>query len=197
MVWSIWATKSASVRVGPIDGLTTLPVATSKFAISDKVPCRTYSNSTRSTRPGWTGLGMQPLQRLHAGLLVGAHHVGAHCRESRCIPVGVADVLDVGLVLVGVFAFVLRGQPILALVRSQVRFAKKRSTCRGEMLSTMPRLMASRASSGGVQCDTGTPLCDGCSQANAMIAVICSGVNFGGAPHRSSSMRIPMMSFSR
>ncbi|HEX7454212.1 MAG TPA: hypothetical protein VF294_18090, partial [Polyangiaceae bacterium] len=30
--------------------------------------------------------------------------------------------------------FVLRGQPILALVRSQVRFAKKRSTCRGEMV---------------------------------------------------------------
>ena len=61
----------------------------------------------------------------------------------------------------------------------------------------MPRLMASRASSGGVQCDTGTPLCDGGSQANAMIAVICSGVNVGGAPHRSSSMTIPMMSFSR
>lgn len=64
-------------------------------------------------------------------------------------------------------------------------------------VSMMPRLAASRASSDGVQCDTGTPLCDGCSRANAMMAATCSGVNSGGAPGRSSSMSIPMMSFSR
>src|SRR6266498_891924 len=144
------------------------------------------------------GLGfMEPLERLHAGILVGAHHVRARGRKPRSVPVGVADVLDIGLVLLRVFALVLRGQPILAFVRSQVRLAKKRSPCRGEMLSTMPLLMASRASSGGVQCDTGTPLSAGDSHASAMIPVICSGVNFGGAPHRSSSVRIPMMSFSR
>ncbi len=144
------------------------------------------------------GLGfMESLERLHARLLVGAHHVRALGRKLRSVTVRVADVLDVGLVLLRVFALVLRGQPVLALVRSQVRFAKKRSTCRGEMLSTIPLLMASRASSGGVQCDTGSPLSAGGSHASAMIPVICSGVNFGGAPQRSSSVRIPMMSFSR
>lgn len=140
---------------------------------------------------------MQSFERLHARLLIGAHHVRPGCRKLRSIPVGVADLLNVGLVLLRVFALVLRGQPILALVRSQVRFAKKRSTCRGEMLSTMPRLMDSRTSSGGVQCDTGIPLSSGASQASAMMPAICSGVNFGGAPHRSSSVRMPRMSFSR
>jgi hypothetical protein len=67
----------------------------------------------------------------------------------------------------------------------------------GDMLSTMPRLTASRASSGGVQCEMGIPLSAGDSHASAMIPVISSGVNFGGAPQRSSSVRIPMISFSR
>ncbi len=43
----------------------------------------------------------------------------------------------------------------------------------------------------------GIPLSAGDSHASAMIPVTCSGVNFGGAPQRSSSVRIPMMSFSR
>src|SRR5258706_2076681 len=138
---------------------------------------------------GPNGLGfMESLECLHARLLVGAHHVRALGRKLRSVTVRVADVLDVGLVLLRVFALVLRGQPVLALVRSQVRFAKKRSTCRGEMLSTIPLLMASRASSGGVQCDTGSPLSVGDSHPSAMIPMICSGVNIGGAPHRSSSV---------
>src|SRR6266545_5621078 len=144
------------------------------------------------------GLGfMEPLERLHAGLLVGAHHVRARGRKPRSVPVGVADVLDIGLVLLRVFALVLRGQPILAFVRSQVRLAKKRSTCRGEMLSTMPRLMASRASSGGVQCDTGSPLSEGGSQASAMIPATCSGLNFAGAPLRASSINTAITNFSK
>jgi hypothetical protein len=38
-----------------MDGLMILQVATLKFAIKHNVPCRMYSNSTRSKRPGRTG----------------------------------------------------------------------------------------------------------------------------------------------
>src|SRR5207248_3927717 len=111
---------------------------------------------------------VRPLERLHARLLVGAHYVRPLGREQRSVAVRVADLLDVRLILLGRFALVLRRQPVLALVRPQVRLAKKRSTCLGEMLSTMRLLIASRASSGGVQCETGTPLSAGRSQASAM-----------------------------
>src|SRR5579859_869628 len=75
---------------------------------------------------GANGLGlMQSLERLHAGLLIRAHHVHTDGGKLRRGRVGVADVLDVSLVLLGSFPLVLRGQPILALVRSQVRLAKK------------------------------------------------------------------------
>ena len=37
---AIWLTKSSSVRVGPIDGATTVPRAPSKLAINVKVPRR-------------------------------------------------------------------------------------------------------------------------------------------------------------
>jgi hypothetical protein len=50
------------------------------------------------------------------------------------------------------------------------------------MLSTMPRLTASRASSLWLQWLSGRLLCSGGSQANAMIAQTCSGVNVAGAP---------------
>ena len=47
-------TKSASVRLSPMVPRT-LPEATSNAAISACVPCRTYSNSRRSTCPGFIG----------------------------------------------------------------------------------------------------------------------------------------------
>jgi hypothetical protein len=52
----------------------------------------------------------------------------------------------------------------------------------------MPRLMASRTSSGGVQWLTGSPLSRGDSQASAMMSVICSAENRQGAPLRGSSV---------
>src|SRR5262249_14980078 len=52
IVRAIWFTKSSSVRVGPIDGITTVPCATSKLAINVTVPRRIYSNSRRSSCPG-------------------------------------------------------------------------------------------------------------------------------------------------
>ncbi len=55
------------------------------------------------------------------------------------------------------------------------------------MLSTMPRLTASRASPLWLQWLRGRSLCSGGSQASAMIAQTCSGVNVAGAPGRGSS----------
>jgi hypothetical protein len=56
------------------------------------------------------------------------------------------------------------------------------------MLSTMPRSTAHRASSLRLQWLSGSWLSsDGCSQANATIAQICSGVNVAGAPGRGAS----------
>src|SRR5712692_7218500 len=52
MVWATWVAKSASVRVGPMLGAITWPVATSKLAIRHWVPWRAYSNSCRSILPG-------------------------------------------------------------------------------------------------------------------------------------------------
>src|SRR5918912_1978756 len=49
------STKSASVRVGPLDGLKTCPVATSKLMKNEQVPWRVYSNSRRATCPGRGG----------------------------------------------------------------------------------------------------------------------------------------------
>lgn len=51
----------------------------------------------------------------------------------------------------------------------------------------MPHLIASSASSWGVQCVTGRPDSWGSSQATAMIWAICSGSNTLGAPGRGSS----------
>jgi hypothetical protein len=65
------------------------------------------------------------------------------------------------------------------------------------MLSTIPRLTASRASSGGVQWLTGSPLSLGCSHASAMMSVTCSGVNRTGPPGRGRSERTSQISNSR
>jgi len=64
---------------------------------------------------------------------------------------------------------------------------KKRPTECGEIDSTYPRLTASSASSRWVQCVISRPLSTGGSQANAIIAHICSGVKVGGVPARGAS----------
>ena len=51
----------------------------------------------------------------------------------------------------------------------------------------MPRLTASRASSLWLQLLSGRSLFSGGSQASAMIAQTCSGVNVAGAPARGAS----------
>ena len=71
---------------------------------------------------------MQTFEGLNAGFLIDAHEVRAFCRKLRRVAVGVADPLDVGWVLFGRSALVLRGKPVLAFIRSQDRGAKKRST---------------------------------------------------------------------
>src|SRR5262249_12732774 len=68
-------------------------------------------------------------------------------------------------------------------------YFKKRPTCRGEIELTMPRRLASAASSLGVQCVTGRPESSGGSQASARICVTCSAENFGTAPGRGASER--------
>jgi len=139
---------------------------------------------TRSNRFGF----MQPFTGLHPGFLVHTHHVRALLGKLWGLSVQLTQRFDVGLVLLRVFAFVLRGEPVLTLVRSQVRRAKKRSTWREEMLSTKPLFTASRASSAGVQCDTGKPLSEGGSHAKAINPAICSALNVAGAPRRTSSL---------
>ena len=54
-VWATCPTKSASVRVGPRVGASSGPVTTWKLPIRVRVPCRRYSNSRHSTRPGFRG----------------------------------------------------------------------------------------------------------------------------------------------
>ena len=56
IVCSMWLAKSASVRVGPIDGAINSPVVTRKLPISVNVPCRSYSNSIRAGFPAIIGL---------------------------------------------------------------------------------------------------------------------------------------------
>ena len=136
-------------------------------------------------------------QRLHPGFLIHTHDMCAFAGPLWRIAVGVAQSLDIGLILVGRFSLVLRCEPVLTLVRSQGRSAKKRSTCRGEILSTRLRRTASRANSLGVQCDTGKPLSAGSSHANAMRLAICSALNLAGAPLRAPSVNRPTIRFSR
>ena len=61
----------------------------------------------------------------------------------------------------------------------------------------MPRLIASSASSWGVQWLTGRPEASGSSQARATICTICSEVNTVGAPERGSSAKACSISPAR
>ena len=94
-------------------------------------------------------------QRLQAGILIDTHDVRAFAVQLWRVAVGVTESLDIRLISLGSFPFVLRSEPVLTLVRSQFRCANKRSTCCGEILSTRPRHTISRANSVGVQCVTG------------------------------------------
>lgn len=94
---------------------------------------------------------MEAFERLDTSLLVGADDVGALIVKTRCIRVGLADLANVGLVLLRVLQLVLGGQPVLALVRTEIFFFSRRSTCRGEMEATISRCITSWASSLGVQ----------------------------------------------
>ena len=71
--------------------------------------CSAEFDETGPCRPRF----VQPFERLHARLLVGADHVRAHCRKLRCVVVDAADLLDVSLVP-------LRG-PLLALTPQDKR----------------------------------------------------------------------------
>src|SRR5215468_1096546 len=80
----ICATKSSSVRVGPREGPTIVPCATSKLAIKVTVPRRIYPNSRRSTRPG--PIGMVGCLRSRAWMPV--HLVGGQdpfTRGEQCL----------------------------------------------------------------------------------------------------------------
>jgi hypothetical protein len=61
---------------------------------------------------------------------------------------------------------------------------KKRSTVRGEIFVTMPRLTASPANSQGVQELTGRSAAAGVSQAMAMFCMYCSKVKEAGPPDK-------------
>jgi len=82
-------------------------------------------------------------------------------------------------------------------VRDKAERPVTRSTCLREIVSTMPRLMTSSASSCGVQCVTGRSLSSGGSQATAMICVSCSAVKVGGPPWRGSSARSSWSNLAR
>jgi hypothetical protein len=126
----------------------------------------------------WRQGGMEPFKGLDAGLLVRADDVGALLVKARRLCVGLADLPNVGLVLLGVLQLILGSQPVLTLVWAEIPPFRTRSTCLGEMDSTIPRCITSSASSLGVQWVTGRPLSSGTSQATAMICASCSAVTF-------------------
>ena len=94
---------------------------------------------------------MDAFEGLDAGLFVGADDVTAFGGQARRIRVGLAHFTDIGLVLLGVLELILRGQPVLRFVRAEIPPFSRRSTCLGEIDSTMLRLITSSASSRGVQ----------------------------------------------
>ena len=65
-----------------------------------------------------------------------------------------------------------------------------------EILATMPRLTASRASSLWLQWLSGNSLSSGCSQVIATIEQICSGVNVPGDPGRGASVNRAVLDVS-
>ena len=147
------ATKSASVRLSPMLPRT-LPVATSNAAIRAFVPCRMYSNSRRSTCPGFigrfdvSGLHRQvrggTLQRLDTGHLVDRNGLLALFGSGGGGLIHRADIGALGVEC----GIRLGGQPVTVAMRLEIGlFFKKRPTELCEMLLTMPRATDCRASS--------------------------------------------------
>jgi len=96
--------------------------------------CSAEFDETGPCRPRF----VQPFERLHARLLVGADHVRAHCRKLRCVVVDAADLLDVSLVP-------LRG-PLLALTPQDKR--ENRAARAADAQRTVQRAQRMRSCSG-------------------------------------------------
>lgn len=71
---------------------------------------------------------MQARERLHTGSLIDPHAMRARRGKLRHVSLEIADPLDVGWLLLGRSALVLRRIPVLAFMRSQDGCAKKQST---------------------------------------------------------------------
>jgi len=86
---------------------------------------------------------MEPFARLDPGLLVHTHDVCTGFVQGRGVRVRLANRPDVVLELLRILELVPGRQPVLALVRSDRVFFRKRAMCRGEMVSTIPRFVTS------------------------------------------------------
>jgi integrase/recombinase XerD len=138
------ATKSASVRVSPMLPRT-LPRATSNAAIRAFVPWRIYSNSRRSTCPGFIGRLLAARSSAWIPVISSIETVCTPC------PAGGRGRLihraDIGALRIEVGIWLGR-QPVTVAVWLEIGlFFKKRPTEPCEILLTMPRATACRASS--------------------------------------------------
>jgi hypothetical protein len=125
------------------------------------------------------------LEGLDAGHLVDRDATNVGLRALLRLAI---DAADIGALL-GERRIRLGGQPKAETMRLEVRFFfKKRPTERWDIRSTMPRFIASSASSCWLQWVTGRSLSEGRSQASATIAQICSAVIRAGAPQRGASL---------
>lgn len=132
---------------------------------------------------------MEAFERLDSCFLVCADNVPPLLVNRLRFSTGLADLANVGVVLLWILQPVFRRQLVLSLWRAEIPLFRRRSTCLGEMDSTTPRLMTSSASSLGVQWLTERPLSSAGSQAMAMIFVNCSALNVGVTLARGRSFR--------
>jgi hypothetical protein len=148
---------------------------------------------TRQHRQG----RMKLLERLDAGHLVGAHHMRPLRSKHGGRFIDLTDSAD----LFGQFARDHRGEESTssacdgAAKRSPF---KNRSTVRGEIRSTMPRLTASSASSRGVQVLIGRPAASGFSHGSRHdLHELLRSVKVAGAPGRCASVKRTSMACKR
>ena len=172
------------MRVGPQEGATICPVATSRLRMKGRVPWRTYANSRRATVPGAGGpAGVRALQRLDAGQLVGTHDAlpPGRQRRGRAVPPVHVGRRRVEPLVAG------RGQPVAAAVRPEVPLSRGHAAWRGEIVGRMPRRTTSSATSRPVHWPIGRPDAPGASQARATIRQTCSAPLRVGAPLRGAA----------
>jgi len=126
------------------------------------------------------------LEGLDAGHLVDRDAANAGLGGLLGLAIDAADIRG----FLGEGRIRLGGQPKAKKMGLKVRFFfKKRPTERCDIRSTMPRFIASSASSCWLQWVTGRSLSAGRSQASATIAQICSAVIRAGAPQRAASLK--------